>query len=337
MTTRRDFHKVAGAAAVASRSRACRRPRPERAHKWKMQSLWQAGSVNQKIFDDWTKKVKEITGGRIEIEPLPVGSIVAYTETLGAMRDGVLDAHHSGAPYASGLEPGLALLGDLNGGFENPYQMQMWFEYGGGIELAREIYKRFNTFYVGPVWWGVESVPAKKPLRTLADFKGVKMRVPEGLGAEIWRRAGVGVVTLARQRSLYRARSRCHRGDRLGHARDEQRSRLPQDREVSALPGFPFDAVRGSGGQHDQVERTVARSQGAHGSGCARLRARYGPAHCPGGYKAAEQAKAAGFEIGQLDCPKSAASSASFRENPGPTGRRRARPPRGSTTARSPS
>jgi TRAP-type mannitol/chloroaromatic compound transport system substrate-binding protein len=49
---------------------------------------------------------------------------------------------------------------------------------------------------VGPVWWGVESVPAKKPLRTLADFKGVKMRVPEGLGAEIWRRAGAGVVTL---------------------------------------------------------------------------------------------------------------------------------------------
>ena len=43
---------------------------------------------------------------------------------------------------------------------------------------------------------GVESVPARKPLRTLADFKGVKMRVPEGLGAEIWRRAGVGVVTL---------------------------------------------------------------------------------------------------------------------------------------------
>jgi TRAP-type mannitol/chloroaromatic compound transport system substrate-binding protein len=195
MTTRRNFHKVAASAVVASLALSAV-AHAQTVHKWKMQSLWQAGSVNQKIFDDWTKKVKEITGGRIEIEPLPVGSIVAYTETLAAMRDGVLDAHHSGAPYASGLEPGLALLGDLNGGFENPYQMQMWFEYGGGLELAREIYKRFNTFYIGPVWWGVESVPARKPLRTLADFKGVKMRVPEGLGAEIWRRAGVGVVTL---------------------------------------------------------------------------------------------------------------------------------------------
>jgi TRAP-type mannitol/chloroaromatic compound transport system substrate-binding protein len=88
------------------------------------------------------------------------------------------------------------LIGDLNGGFETPYQAQMWFEYGGGLELARDIYKRFNIQYVGPVWWGVESVPAKRPLNTLADFKGVKMRVPEGLGADIWRRAGVGVVTL---------------------------------------------------------------------------------------------------------------------------------------------
>src|SRR5436190_19364606 len=103
-------------------------------HKWKMQSLWQAGSVNQKVFEDWCAKVKEITNGRIEIQPLPVGSIVAYTETLDAMSNGVLDSHHSGAPYASGKEPALALIGDLNGGFENPYQMQTWVEYGGGLQ-----------------------------------------------------------------------------------------------------------------------------------------------------------------------------------------------------------
>jgi TRAP-type mannitol/chloroaromatic compound transport system substrate-binding protein len=195
MTTRRDFHKVAAAAGMGmiAMPAVLRAQAPT---KWKMQSMWQAGSVNQKVFEDWTKKVKEITGGRIEIEPLAVGSIFAYTETLGAMRDGVLDSHHSGAPYASGLEPALALIGDLNGAYESPYQMQMWFEYGGGLELAREIYKRFNTYYIGPVWWGVESVPAKKPLRTIADFKGVKMRVPEGLGAEIWHRVGAGVVTL---------------------------------------------------------------------------------------------------------------------------------------------
>jgi TRAP-type mannitol/chloroaromatic compound transport system substrate-binding protein len=198
MISRRGFGKVAAAGGLAAAAGgigpAIAAAQP--VHKWKMQSLWQAGSVNQKVFEDWTKRLKEASGGRVDVEPLAVGTIVGYGETLDALSSGVLDAHHSGGPYFSGKEPALALIGDLNGGFESPYQMQMWFEYGGGLELAREIYRRFNVYYVGPVWWGLESVPAKRPLRSLADFKGVKMRVPEGLGAEIWRRAGVGVVTL---------------------------------------------------------------------------------------------------------------------------------------------
>ncbi|MGE0717305.1 MAG: TRAP transporter substrate-binding protein [Alphaproteobacteria bacterium] len=196
MITRRGFGAVAGAAAVAAGTGAVAPAMAQQSAKWKMQSMWQAGTINQKVVDDFCTRVKAMSNGRLEIESLAVGTIVAYTETLDAMQNGILDAHQSGGPYFSGKEPALALIGDLSGGYENPYQMQMWFEYGGGLELAREIYKRFNVYYVGPIWWGVESVPAKRPLRTLADFKGVKMRVPEGLGAEVWRRAGVGVVTL---------------------------------------------------------------------------------------------------------------------------------------------
>ena len=273
MTTRRDFHKVAAAAALASLA-APAVVQAQNAHKWKMQSLWQAGSVNQKIFDDWTKKVKEITGGRIEIEPLPVGSIVAYTETLGAMRDGVLDAHHSGAPYASGLEPGLALLGDLNGGFETPYQMQMWFEYGGGIDLAREIYKRFNTYYVGPVWWGVELVPAKKAPAHACRFQGrqdARAGGPRGRDLASRRRRcrhlpGSEVYT-ALDRGVIEATD----WGTLGMNNDLGYHKIAK---YPAPPGVPLDAVRGSGGQHDQVECTVTRSQGSHGGGsCATSRA----------------------------------------------------------------
>jgi TRAP-type mannitol/chloroaromatic compound transport system substrate-binding protein len=161
-----------------------------------MQSLWQGGSVNPKIFEDYCKRVNQLTAGRLEITPLPVGAVVAYTETLDAIQAGVLEAHQSGGPYFSGKEPALALTGDLTGGFETPYQFQMWFEYGGGLQLAREIYAKFNIYYVGPVLWGMESIPAKKAIRNVADFKGVKMRAPEGLSAEVWRRIGVGVVTL---------------------------------------------------------------------------------------------------------------------------------------------
>jgi TRAP-type mannitol/chloroaromatic compound transport system substrate-binding protein len=197
MNSRREFGKsLAGGTLAAAATMVPGVASAQAAHKWRFQSMWQAGSVNQKVFEDWTKTLAKVSGGRLTIDPLAVGSVVAYAETLDAITNKVLDGHQSGGPYFSGKEPALALIGDLNGGFENPYQMQMWFEYGGGLELAREAYAKFNVYFVGPVWWGVESIPSKKPLRTMADFKGVKMRVPEGLGAEIWRRAGAGVVTL---------------------------------------------------------------------------------------------------------------------------------------------
>ena len=101
-----------------------------------------------------------------------------------------------------------------------------------------------TRYYVGPVWWGVESVPARKPLRTLAEFKGVKMRVPEGLGRGDLAPRRRRRRHAAGQRSLHGARARRDRGDRLGHARDEQRPRLPQDREIPAVSGLPLDAVR---------------------------------------------------------------------------------------------
>ena len=44
--------------------------------------------------------------------------------------------------------------------------------------------------------WGAESIPSKMPIHNIQDFKGVKMRAPEGMGAAIWRKLGVGVSTL---------------------------------------------------------------------------------------------------------------------------------------------
>ncbi len=77
--------------------------------KWKMQSLWQAGTVNQKVFEQFTERIKKLTNGQLEIEPIPVGTIVGYTETLDAVGAGILDGHHSGGHYFAGKEPSLAL------------------------------------------------------------------------------------------------------------------------------------------------------------------------------------------------------------------------------------
>lgn len=164
--------------------------------KWKMQTLWQAGTINQKVDQGFADEVKAASNGRLEIQVVPVGAIVGYTETLEAMGNGILDAHQSGSGYFSGKNAAFALLSDENGLISDPYLMQEWFWYGGGKDIARELYKRYNVFYVGPVQWGVESLNTKKPIYHIAGFKGVKLRVPEGTGQDIFKAIGAAPVGL---------------------------------------------------------------------------------------------------------------------------------------------
>ena len=163
---------------------------------WKMQSLWQAGTINQRVFEAFCDNVEAITGGRLVIDPLPVGAIVAYNETLDAVSVGILDAQHGGSGYFAGKDPAFAILGDLNGGYEDSRQIHMWLEYGGGIELARELYADYGLYYIGGVSWGVESIPAKSPVRSLEDFRGVKLRAPEGMSQIIFQRIGAAPVNI---------------------------------------------------------------------------------------------------------------------------------------------
>jgi len=50
--------------------------------KWKAQTLWNAQERPQKTFEDFCKRVKVLTNGRLEIEPFPAGAIVPTNETF---------------------------------------------------------------------------------------------------------------------------------------------------------------------------------------------------------------------------------------------------------------
>ncbi len=165
-------------------------------YRWTMQSLWQAGSINHRVFEVFCSDVARLSDGRLTITAFPVGTMVAYNETLDAVGSGILDGQQSGAGYFAGKDPGFAMLSEFPGAYETAYQMQMWFELGGGRELARELYGRFNVFYIGAVWHGMESIPSKKPLRSVDDLKGVKIRIPEGLNQEIFNRIGAAPVNI---------------------------------------------------------------------------------------------------------------------------------------------
>ncbi len=164
--------------------------------KWKAQTLWNAQETPQKTFETFCKRIKEATGGRLEIEPYPAGAIVPTNETLDACKNNVLQVIHVWPGYASGKNPAFAALCDLIFAYEHPWELDTFMYHRGGLELLRELYKPFGVYTVGVMVWGVESWPSKKPITKVEDFKGLKIREPQGMEAEFMAKAGASVVVL---------------------------------------------------------------------------------------------------------------------------------------------
>jgi len=168
----------------------------QKTHRWRIQTLWQAGTVNQQAFERFCENVKAMTEGRVQITPLAAGAVVGTLETLDAVSRGLLDGHHPATVYWTGRNPAFGVLGDLNGAYDTPYQAQDYFENYGGLDLLRETYKPLKIYPIGVAWWGMESIPVNRPVRSPDDLKGLKMRLPQGMSADIFAKFGVVAVNL---------------------------------------------------------------------------------------------------------------------------------------------
>jgi TRAP-type mannitol/chloroaromatic compound transport system substrate-binding protein len=198
--SRRDFLKTAGAAALgagavlSASKRGYAQTKP--VLKWKAQCLWSLAETSYKAFEDFCKRVFAMTDGRLEITPFPSGTIVPNVECADAVKNNVMQAMHQASVYFSGKNPALAILGDLTMAWEHPWEADLYFHYAGGFELLGDIYRRLGIQLVGVMWWGMESYPSKKPLRKLEDFKGLRIRVPQGMEADLLTRLGASVIVL---------------------------------------------------------------------------------------------------------------------------------------------
>ena len=164
--------------------------------KWKAQTLWGAQETPHKMFEQLAQSLKVMTGGRLEITPFPAGSIVTVADSLDAVRNNVMQAMWMGPIYFSGKNPAFAAIGELSMAWEDPGELDAFMYKGGGMELLRDLYKPFGVYSAGSIIYGMESYPSKKPLRKVEDFKGLKIRVPQGMEAEILTRIGASVIVL---------------------------------------------------------------------------------------------------------------------------------------------
>ncbi len=151
------------------------------------------------MTEGWQQKVEIMSGGSLKIEVLPTKAVVPHKETIDAVANGILDGDLNAVAYFSGRDPAFALMGDLIAGYDTPEEVQTFCMEGGGKEILQKLYDKYaggNIHVVGCGPYAKEALVAKVPIRSVEEFKGVKIRSPEGLAAEVFKRAGAAPVSL---------------------------------------------------------------------------------------------------------------------------------------------
>ena len=165
----------------------------------KMQTSWSASDIWMDFARQYTTRVEEMSGGRLTIDLLPAGAVVAAFQVMDAVSDGVIDAAHSVCAYWYGKHKGASLFGTgpVFGGSSTT--MLSWFYQGGGLdfynELTQDILGLNVQGYLGfpmfaqPLGW------FKNEVNTVADLQGLKYRTV-GLAADLMQGMGMSVAQL---------------------------------------------------------------------------------------------------------------------------------------------
>lgn len=194
---RRSFLKTAAVGAAFAGAMLMGAGQAQAATTWKIQSVWDAGTVGYDLFEEWANSMKEKSGGELIIKPFPAKSVAADNNALfEAVRNGVLQGMNPFTLYWSGKIPASVFLSSYPAGPDQPHQWDTMFYSMGLLEMTRDIYKKYGLFYVGPIQHDANIIHSKKPVNSLADLKGLKMRVPGGMVAEVFQQFGVSTVSL---------------------------------------------------------------------------------------------------------------------------------------------
>jgi TRAP-type mannitol/chloroaromatic compound transport system substrate-binding protein len=162
---------------------------------WKVQTSWPAG-VGLATFKAWCNTIKEKTGGELEFKPFAAKEVVGDFELLDGVKNGVLEAMNSFTLYWAGKMPAAAFMSSYLMGLRYPHEWDIFYYSNGGLQAIREIFAKQNLYYVNRIHHGPNIIHSKKPIRTIEDFKDLKLRVPGGMIAEGFAAAGARTTLL---------------------------------------------------------------------------------------------------------------------------------------------
>lgn len=164
--------------------------------EWKLVTSWPKGFPGLGVAPErFAEKIKLLSQGRLTIEVYGAGELVPSFDVFNAVSKGTAQMGHSAAFYWQKKIPAAPLFTSIPFGM-TAQEMNAWLHYGGGLELWQELYSPYGIIPMAGGNTGAQMGGwFNKEIKTLADLKGLKMRLP-GIGAEVLKRAGGIPVSL---------------------------------------------------------------------------------------------------------------------------------------------
>ena len=189
---RRHFVRGAGLAGVLAAGAAPAIVHAQATIRWRLASSFPKSlDTLFGVADVFAKKVSDMTGGKFTISTHAAGELMPAFGVVDGVQNGTVECANTAPYYFFGKDECFALGCAIPFGL-NSRQMTAWMYEGNGLKLMREFYKPYNivNFPMGNTgaqmggWF-------RKPILSLADFKGLKFRVGGFAGKVVERIGGV--------------------------------------------------------------------------------------------------------------------------------------------------
>ena len=165
-------------------------------YQWTMVTSWPKNLPGLgRGAENIARFANEMSNGRLQIKVLGAEELVPALGVFDAVSSGSVEMAHSGAYYWKGKIPAAQFFTTVPFG-HNAQEMNGWLFYGGGMELWSELYAPFDLIPFAAGNSGTQMAGwFNREINSVADLKGLKMRIP-GLGGEVLNRAGGSAVNV---------------------------------------------------------------------------------------------------------------------------------------------
>ena len=162
---------------------------------WTGQGHGAAASEMYKSMERMSERATTNSGGQFVLKSNPAGAIVPAAKEFDGVNGGSLDYAMTAYTYWKDKFPAAGLFTFTVAGL-SPVEQMLWHLQGDGNALSNEMIKGYNVYLI-PGFIGSAEIflSTSKPIKSLADIKGLKIRTAGDDGV-LFARMGAAVVSL---------------------------------------------------------------------------------------------------------------------------------------------